>query len=311
MRIIASIGPRDLPAITRLTWVEDVRASRKVREPLVNWLVEIWSDCDRASRAARVGVVNLDRMRADVGREVAEICGELCEMADATQALAELRLRKSACERALLRRSYEILQGALEQIRRQLQSGMAIAEAMIAGERRARRDGAQDVRLLCGSGDRGSLRPVHDAVGLAPAAAWTVYIAVRYCGYWTEAASVLASGMSPAAQAVHATLARAADMVRPGASGGELIEVVAAELADYKPHPMLGRRLGRAQGLSLDEEHWISPDSGDVVVEDGVYTIMAGVGDARRGYFLGSVTVIVGREYNEVMWPVPPANSKG
>ncbi len=302
IRIVASVGPRDLPAVIRLTPVEDVRASRNIKAPLANWLDDMSKA--RSPGRLRIGVANLDHMRTDIGREVADVCGDYGELADATSSLTNLRRRKSACELSLLRRSYEILQGALVHIERRRRSGASVAAAMIAGERQARRDGAQDVRLLCGTGGRGALRPVSDAFNLETAATWSVYMAVRYSGYWTEAAAVLSPVRSPAACAVRTSLERALAVVRPGVAGRELYEAIAPALAGYEPHLMLGRKFARAQGLSLDDEHWITADSSDALVEDGVYTIMAGARDAHQGDVLDSATVIVGKERSRVMWPV-------
>jgi Xaa-Pro aminopeptidase len=304
MQIIASVGARDLPAVTRLTWVEDVRAASEVKARLIEWLLEVCSGGDRAGHMAKVGVVDLDRMRADIGRNVAEVCDGLCEMADATEAIAALRRRKSASELALIRTSYEILQRALAEIERRRQSGATIATALIAGERHARRSGAQDVRSLCSAGGNGFLRPVGDAFDLDSSEPWTVYLAVRLCGYWTEAVTTLASNVPPAVRAVRAAIEKALKLVRPGISGRELLNAMQSELAAYEQHPMLGRRLGRAHGLSLDAEHWTTVDSEDNLIEDGAYVIMAGARDAKRGSVLDSATIIVGREHHEVLRPM-------
>ena len=132
-------------------------------------------------------------MRANIGRDVVEVCGGFGEIVDATPALATLRQVKSANELRLLRDCYRILQGAFAEIEQRRQSGSAIAAAMIAAERTARLAGAQDVRSLCNAGAHGPLHPIGRAAQLNSTGPWSVYLAVRFGGYWTEGFTTLTS----------------------------------------------------------------------------------------------------------------------
>lgn len=300
VRVIASVGPRDLPAITRLTWVEDVRAARDAHAPLTQWLTEIGGE---ANRVTRIGVVDLPRMRADIGRAVTDACRGFGEVEDATVALSALRRAKSPQEIRLLRTSQEILQVALSKIDRLRKERHPVAAALIAGERRARLLGAQDVRSLCNSGGRGPLQPLSHASGLDPSEPWTVYLAVRYCGYWTEAVTVLGSDPSAAVRATRAAIERALALVRPGVGGRELREGMKCALGAYPANPMLGDKIGRALGLSLDAEAWITAASEDRLVENAAYVIMAGASDGTEHAF-ESAMVIVGRDQSDIFRPV-------
>ena len=89
IRVIASVGPRDLPAVRPLTWVEDVRAAGNVKTPLSEWLTELCCATGRAGGSARIGVVDLARMRADIGREVEAVCRSFGSLQDVSEQLEE------------------------------------------------------------------------------------------------------------------------------------------------------------------------------------------------------------------------------
>ena len=304
-QIVASVGARDLPAVQRLTWVEDVLASGDVRTPLSQWLMAIGGK-ERGPGALKIGVVDLARMRANIGRDVVEICGGFGEIVDATPALAALRQPKSPNELKLLRECYRILQDAFAEIETRRQAGSPIAAALIAAERTARRAGAQDVRSLCNAGCRGPLQPVSRAAQLDSRGPWSVYLAVRVCGYWTEAFTTLASIPLPAIEAARAAVDLAAERARVGASGRQLADAMTLPIAGFGPHPMLGARVARAHGLSLDAQPWITRESAERLSGDGAYGVVAGAADGDGRHVLESATVILDGAHRTVLHPCRP-----
>jgi Xaa-Pro aminopeptidase len=303
-QLVASVGPRDLPAIQRLTWVENIQAAGDINAALSQWLM---TACDKngwAPDSTKIGIVKLARMRADIGRNVTEVCGSFGETEDATEALAILRRSKSPNELKLLRTSYEILQRAFAEIERQRQAGSAIAPALIAAERIARLAGAQDVRSLYSPGGSGQLRPLSSASPPDSAEPWGIYLAVRYCGYWTEAMKTLGSNLPEAMLALQAAIQRALDTARPGASVQQLLEAMKPQLAGLAPHEALGPRIGRAHGLSLDAEPWITSDSRETLVENGAYIITAGATDVCGRSVLESATVMLDGPRHSTLWPM-------
>jgi Xaa-Pro aminopeptidase len=302
-QIVASVGARDLPAVQRLTWVEDVRASGEVRTPLSQWLTAIGGKKTRAGRALKIGIADLAHMRANIGRDVVEVCGGFGEIGDATPALAALRRAKSPNELKLLRESYRILQDAFAEIEKRRQAGSPIAAALIAAERTARLAGAQDVRSLCNAGVHGALHPVSRAAQLDSRGPWRVYLAVRFCGYWTEAFATLATSPLPVTAAARAAVGLAAERVRVGASGRQLADAMKPRFAGFGPHPMLGSKIARANGLSLDTQPWVTRDCADRLTGDGAYVVVAGAIDRDGRHALASATVVLDGANRTVLHP--------
>ena len=300
-RIVASVGARDLPAVQRLTWVDDIQASGDVTAPLTQWLTTIAGKDGAAGRSLTIGVADLAQMRAPIGRDVAEVCGGFGEIVDATPVLASLRQPKSPNELALLRASHRLLRYAFAEIEQRRQAGMAIAPALIAAERSARLAGAQDVRMLCNAGARGALRPVSVAAPTETRGPWCVYVAVRFCGYWTEGVTTLADETIPAAQAARAAVAAAARLARAGTTGRQLADAMAPHLEGFTRSPMLGANIARAHGLSLDTEPWISADSTEPLLSHNAYVIAASAIDANGQHALESTTIVLDQPQPDVL----------
>jgi Xaa-Pro aminopeptidase len=301
-QIVAAVGSRDLPAVQRLTWVEDVRASGEVRTPLSQWLTAIAEQLG-AARALKIGVVDLTRMRANIGRDIVEVCGGFGEIVDATPALAALRQPKSQSELKLLRACHRILRDAFAEIEKRRHAGSPISVALIAAERIARLAGAQDVRSLCNAGCRGPLHPISRAAQLDLGEPWSVYLAVRFCGYWTEAFATLASRPTPAIEAARAAVDLAAEGARVGASGRHLADAMKPQLAGFDPHPMLGAKVARAHGLSLDAQPWITRDSAERLSGDGAYVAVAGAVGGGGRWVLESATLILDGGHRTILHP--------
>jgi Xaa-Pro aminopeptidase len=302
-QIVASVGSRDLPAVQRLTWVEDVRASGEVRTPLSQWLTAIAGKERGTGRALKIGVVDLAHMRANIGRDVVETCGGFGEIVDATPVLATLRQPKSPNELKLLRESHRILQDAFAEVEKRRQAGSPIAAALIAAERMARLAGVQDVRSLCNAGGHSALHPVSRAAQLDSRGPWVVYLAVRFCGYWTEAFATFASNPMPVIVAARHAVDVATDKVRAGASGRQLADAMKPQIAGFGPHPMLGSKIARPHGLSLDVQPWITQDCAERLTGDGAYMVVAGAADGDGRHALASATVILDGAHRTVLHP--------
>jgi Xaa-Pro aminopeptidase len=302
-QLVASVGSRDLPAVQRLTWVEDVRASGEVPTPLSQWLTAIAGKERGTGRALKIGVVDLARMRANIGRDVVEVCGGFGEIVDATPALAAGRRSKSPNELKLLRKSYRILQDAIAEIEKRRQAGSPLAAALIAAERMARVADAQDVRSLCNAGGHGALYPVGRAAQLDSRGPWGVYLAVRFCGYWTEAFATLASSPMPVFAAARRAVDAAAEKMHAGASGRQFADAMKPQIAGFGQHPMLGSKIARAHGLSLDAQPWITRDCAEQVPGDGAYMVVAGAVDGDGRHVLESATVILDGAQRTVLHP--------
>jgi Xaa-Pro aminopeptidase len=302
LQLLASVGPRDHPAVARLTWVKDIRASGEVRAPVSQFLATMQRH--DGNRRARVATAHLGRMRSRLGRELVETCGDFGTMDDATGALAGLRMRKSVRELALVRRSYAILQTAFAGVEQRRRAGAGIAAALSGAECAARLAGAQDVRALCGAAGSGFLQPVDGASGRGGPPPWTVYVAVRFCGYWTEAAVTLAAGDTGPVQETVAALERAIAAARPGTTGRALQQAMRPALNALAPHATLGAKVARAHGLSLDMQSWITASSDEALCEASAYVLLAGGADAAGRHALASATVIFDPQARAALHPL-------
>ena len=121
----------------------------------------------------------------------------------------------------------------LQEVELRRKSGWDIARAVLAGKLIARRAGAQDVRALCSAQGCAELRPVDATLQDASPEPWTIYLAIRHCGYWTDAVTTLASDVSDIARAVRAGLRQALDLARPGVTGRQLAAAIRPSLAKF------------------------------------------------------------------------------
>jgi hypothetical protein len=177
---------------------------------------------------------------------------------------------------------------------------------VIAAERTARLAGAQDVRSLCNAGGRGPLFPSSHAMKLDPGGPWSVYLAVRFCGYWTEGFETFQSNPSLSTFAVRAALDAAATAMCAGASGRRIWDTMKPHLAGFDAHPMLGTKLVRAHGLSLDTQPWITNDSGEQLPGEGTYVVAAGATDANGIQTIESVSIMLDGMRRTILYPRQP-----
>lgn len=308
-RLIAPVGPRDLPAVRRLTWVQDIRATSDIAGALDAWLQEIFGKPASGGGQGKIGFADLDRMRFDLAGRALDACRGYSLVEDASPAVAAITRAKRPRELALLRLSYACLQLALDEVEAVRSAGGGDRAALLAGERSARMAGAQDVRILCSAGDgTGSLRPI-DSRSPGPSRtgrveALTVYFALRRGGYWAEAMLTLTEAPSPAQCAARQALAAAAASVRANTACRDLFRLLEAGGRPDAGQPLLGTGIRRAGGLSLDAEPWMQAGSDEALVENGVYTMATGFREENAGHHvLLSTTVLATPAGHEILWP--------
>ena len=300
-RLIASVGPRDLPAVQKLTWLQDIRASSDIAGALGTWLQELFAKHRASSGAAKIGFANLPRIRFDIAGKALDACRGFSEVEDASSALAHFTIAKRPREIALLRLSYRCLHLALGEVERVRGSGGDDRAVLLAAERHARMAGAQDVRILCGADGLGRLRPIDSQFPAGRADPATLYFALRRGGYWAEALMTLTRAPSPAQRAARQALEQVAASARAGVTCRELFRLLEAELPSNAAYPLQGSGIRRAGGLSLDGEPWMQPDSDEALVENGVYTIVASAGDDDSSPV--SMTILARAAGREMLWP--------
>src|SRR5947209_4847621 len=176
--LLASVGPRDIPAIKTLTPIEDIRPFSQLPREAIRLLME------QRLGQARVGLVG-----AQGQLPVAEwqaISSELPEIrwqqrdADFNQ----LRAVKDQAEQAMIGKAYDIVQTGLEAAASALKPGVSVRVALASVDKAMRQAGAEDLRLLVAIGS-GSLRPASD-VTLAGGQAVSLFAAAAVQRYWAE-----------------------------------------------------------------------------------------------------------------------------
>ena len=306
-RLIAPVGSRDLPAVRKLTWVQDIWATSDIAGALGTWLREVVDKGGASIGPGKIGMANTERMRFDIAAKALEVCRGFAEVVDASAALAAITRAKRPREIALLRLSYRCLHMALDEVERVRVGGGGDRESLLAGERSARVAGAQDVRMLCSVDMTGVMRPVNSQSPGTPrtgqAEPWNVYFALRRGGYWAEALTTMTGVYTPAQRAARRALEAAAASVRAGIACREVFRRMEVDRGPEAGHQLLGVGFCRAGGLSLDGEAWKQADSDEALVDNGVYTFATGVADGGTGHVQLSTTVLARGAGHEILWP--------
>ena len=306
-RLVVPVGSRDLPAVRKLTWIQDIRATGDISDAIGSWLREGFDRNDVSTGLGKIGFAEVGRMRFDVAEKALEACRNFSAVEDATSALTAITHVKRSREIALLRLSYQCLQVLLREVLRVRSNGGDKKTALLAGERSARMAGAQDVRMLCSVDKTGALQPIesHSPAPLRAGSSepWPVYLAVRKGGYWAEAMLTITDAPSAGQRAARRAIEKAAASVCAGITCRDFF----CRVEEYRPssviHSLLGGGVCRAGGLSLDGEYWMHADSEEVFVANGVYTIAITSCDGETNQELLSTTILVRTAGHEILWP--------
>jgi Xaa-Pro aminopeptidase len=276
LKLLVAGSTRDLPAASLLTWVKDVASYGDAAKILPGWI---------GTTKPKLGVYGESFMRHGVHETIVGAARQHATLESADALLDGLMSRKRPRELSMIRKSCAILAKTVETLKREKAKGASVVAATVEAERVARASEAQDIRILFSLDGGKTLRPFEEIsdVRCDPLVA---YVAVRYLGYWSEAMVTLAdkphASRDAAAKALGALLAAA----KPGAT---------LSGAPPNPHPALGKSLGHAIGLSLDE--------GNAALQDGgVYSLHVGIADGAAGNALVSAMVAVKDGGNEILW---------
>jgi hypothetical protein len=177
-------------------------------------------------------------------------------------------------------------------------TGLGVTDVVLAGEKAAIAQGAQDVRSLFSVNGGRTLvpfsRPVRDAVDPLQ-----VYMAVRRFNYWAEGFAHLSRTPTPVAIKVAALLHNALAATKAGASGDTVGAAIAAE--PYRRHPVTESAFANAIGLALEAPPYT--DLGATFEAGEVYWLRAGVTDGEDQHNIVSAMVAVHENGVEVLWP--------
>jgi Xaa-Pro aminopeptidase len=192
--LLASVGPRDVPAAKTLTAVEDVRPFVRLPREAIRLLMEQGLGQKQVGLVGARGQLSAADWEA-ISSELPEI---RWEHRDAV--LDQLRASKSAAEQAVIGKAGEVVEAGLSAAAGAFTPGTTVRQALAAVDKAMRYAGAEDVRLLIGLGS-GSLRPASDAA-IAAGQPICLLAAAEVQRYWSEAArTYIAAGAQPSAAA--------------------------------------------------------------------------------------------------------------
>jgi Xaa-Pro aminopeptidase len=248
--LLASVGPRDVPAAKTLTAIEDVRPFVQLPREAIRLLME------QRLGQAQVGLVGAHNQLSAAEWEA--ISSELPEIRwqQRDAVFDELRAVKEPMERAVIDRAGQAVQTGLDAAASELRPGRSIRQAIAAIDKAVRYAGAEDVRLLIATG-QGSLRPASDAAIPANEPV-SLLAAAEVQRYWSEAARTYNGNSGLAGQALAAMVSAA----QPGATAGAVAEAgrsVLSSALGWTDTAADAYGLGNGIGLDLEEPPFIRP----------------------------------------------------
>jgi hypothetical protein len=133
---------------------------------------------------------------------------------------------------------------------------------------------------------------------------WSIYLAVRFCGYWTEGATTLSTDRCETAEATRALVARTLTVTQPGAYSKHLLETQASMAKEQSSVPALQSGIIRAHGLSLDADPRLAAGMNGRLVDGGAYMIMRRALAADGAELIESATVFLDGNDRKELWPL-------
>ncbi len=326
--LLVAGGTRDLPAASMLTWCQSVRSYGDAPRLIADWLGRLRRTAAPAGAAegaiGPIAIHGLQRMRTPVRRTLLQALGDQASM-PADDALAPLLRGKRWRELSVIRQAHRLLAGTVAQLRQRWDAGDATKSAVIAAERYARMEQAQDVRILFSLDQGRTLLPFEDFSD-ERGDTLVAFVAVRYLGYWAQAYVTHGAAGSAALQATEQTLRALRAAAAPGTDGRRLAEAAAAEAAaagaaaagaaaaatqrasvppvGITPHPMLEGRHGYGVGLDLAEAPFFDAQGSQPMREGGVYTLQAGFTAPSGAALLSATVCIVDGQIEDLYSPI-------
>lgn len=277
-------GPKMVEAARPLTWIGDMRPLRDLAAVLGAW---------RAANDAPAAVIGAGRMPPRLRETVFGALTPHVAAADDGALWNRMRI-KDRWEIACIRHACSALSEGAAAIRDRARAGADACTALLAGERAAYAQGAQDVRSLLSLDGGRTLRPFASLADDARPTAF--YLAVRAQGYWAEGFVMTAPDRAGMATACRHALDAALDQLKPGIAPGN----AAPRLAPGKgavTHPW-------AQPGAVTLGLLPGEPPGKALVPGMVVSLRAGLQDAGGGVVVSAMALIT-ESGAECLWTLP------
>jgi len=267
-----------LGAARPLTWIEDVASMKDVTAAIAAGGAE-----------ARSLLIGADTMPLALRRSITEALG--AAVTDATAQVWSQMHRKSGYELDAIDTAVKAIGPARTAMREALMSGAGVTDVILAGGRAAHAAGAQDVRTLFSLDGGRTLQPFDVQINrqVDPLLA---YMAIRRFNYWAECFPLFTT--RPESTRLHEqaweAMRAAASAIKPGVATREIVQLIAAAIGPYRPHPAIGHAFVQRMGLALDEP---SCDAGAPFEEGEVYSLRIGAIDEAHASIICSRMFVV------------------
>lgn len=271
-------GPNMRGAMKPLTFIADLAPLNALGKLIAGWRSPL--------------LVGGGAMSAAVRRTIDDATGGTAQ--DATAHVQSLMRRKSANELACLRDACAILDKVATTMRAAVRADHGAVTALLAGERAAVDQHAQDIRTLYSVDGGRTLRPF-ETIDDRRVDPLQVYAAVRAHNYWAEGFASLSNEPQPAASLAALLLDNALTAIKPGVPLSQLARILAVG-APYRHHPVIDGALASPVGLSLDAPSTESFEPGEV------YSVRAGLTDGGGQHAVLSAMIAIRDNDAEVLW---------
>lgn len=292
-QLLVGGGVNMIDAARPLTWIHDLKPLRNAGNAVAGWASGLPLD-------GMLLVLGGDAMPFQLRRSIDDALGGDVAVEDGSEALRTLMLRKSEREYAVIRKACVCLDAAVSALTEVSETGAGVSDALLAAERAAYRQGAQDVRSLFSLDHGRTLQPFDMPVEWAVDPLQT-YLAVRHTGYWAEGFVRASSKPDPICDKASDVLLKMIATAKPGAVGADLWKIIDAECGSLQFHPIAAGTLGNAVGLSLEEPPLLTRDCDARLETGGIYTLRTGLVDAVGGAIV-SAMVSIGDAGGDIIW---------
>jgi hypothetical protein len=207
-----------------------------------------------------------------------------------------------------MRNSGVALGAAVKAIVTACANGAGVTDAILAGERAAYDDGAQDVRTLFSVNGGRTLVPYTAPIDqrVDPL---QVYMAVRRFNYWAEGFYITSARPQPVFDKAQELLRLALAAIKPGVKPADVEKRVVSAMKRYRCHPVTERALISRIGIALEEPPYTNASAALEVWE--FCSVRVGITDRAKNHAIVSAMIRVRDEGLDVFWSGAPKPIEG
>jgi len=301
-RVLASMSPRDVPAMKLMTWIPDLLSGWNWEAGFDPWLARLNADAP-----IDIGSVRFDLMRPPLMRSLEKSLGNRFRLHEADAAVAACRAPRPR-ELSTIRQASKMVETGAATFLQAWREGKDVEAAALAGERSARLHAAQDVRTLVSFDSGRTLGPFRGTFE-TKSDPLVGYIAVKHMGYWADIFVSAASAPSELQPRVEAALEAMLQAAGPGMPAADLHARAVEELGSFSLHPALEGSVGHRIALSSNEGGALRADSNHALAPGEVYTLQVGTYNLTKGGAIISAMVAITASGAEILHCSPALRS--